>query len=186
MVFVKVCGVRDLETALAVCEAGADAVGFVFHRRSPRFVELEVAGKIALSIPPQVVRVAVIKSADEFVPKMLEFCHLVQVYEPLDIDPSRLILGVSGFTSAEAAYYLLDSSHGTGRFAAYPEDLFGLPRERVIVSGGLNPENVASVIAKYRPFGVDVSSGVERAPGVKDLELVKRFIERVREAERCL
>lgn len=184
MVFVKVCGIRDLQTALSVVEAGADALGFVFHKRSPRYVKPEVAIKIAEKIKGKIEVFAVIRFKAEFEPSFLSFCDYVQCYEYLEGLEKRLVLGVSGPTSLEAAYYILDSSHGRGRFTKYPEDFWGLPKERVILSGGLNPDNVAQVVRRYRPFGVDVSSGVENALGVKDPELIFRFVKNAKEALR--
>ena len=178
--FVKICGIRDERTALVAAEAGADAIGFVFHKNSPRFVEYRVAEKIAERLSGRVLIVAVYKGRDEIDGGVLDFCDLVQVYEPVEELRDRLILGVSGYTREPAAYYLLDVSHGRGRFFEHPQDLYGLPKERVILSGGLNPENVAEVVERYSPFGVDVSSGVESSPGVKDERLIREFIKRAK------
>ncbi len=180
--FVKICGIRDRDTALWAAGFGADALGFVFHRKSPRFVEVEKAWRIAEELKDTVKLVAVYKDPEDVNPDVLHFCHLVQVYKPIkNVPAERVILGVNGFSSYPALYYLLDLSHGRGHFVNHPKDLYGLPKERLILSGGLNSGNVSRAITRYRPFGVDVSSGVERAPGIKSKALIEAFIKRAKE-----
>ncbi|BAT72276.1 phosphoribosylanthranilate isomerase [Thermosulfidibacter takaii ABI70S6] len=183
MVFVKICGIRDVDTALVAVRAGADAIGLVFHRESPRFVGIELAKEIGEAVKGKVKVFAVIKNSNEFDERFFDVCDYVQCYEPIPgLDSSKLVLGVKGFTDYKAAYYIVDASHGKGMFVEYPHDLWRLPKDRVILSGGLTPDNVKEVIRKYRPFGVDVSSGVEVSPGVKDPEKVVQFVRNAKEA----
>ncbi len=181
--FVKVCGIRSIEDALFCADCGVGAIGFVFYPKSPRFVDVRTAEEIAEKVADKLLLVAVSKRVEEIPRAALDFCQLVQIYHHSDSVKDRLILGVSGPCKAHAKYYLIDSSHGRGLFTEYPEDLYGLPRDRVILSGGLTPDNVSCVIEKYKPFGVDVSSGVEEAPGVKSKELIKLFVERAKGEE---
>ncbi len=178
--FVKVCGIKSIDDALFCANCGVDAIGLVFYPKSPRFVDVKTAEEIAEKVLDKLLLVAVSKRLEEIPKAALDFCQLVQIYHYSESVKNRLILGVNGPCETNSKYYLVDSSHGRGVFVEYPEDLFGLPRDRVILSGGLTPENVPRVVERYRPFGVDVSSGVEDAPGVKNKKLIKLFVERAK------
>lgn len=195
--FVKVCGITRLEDLRAVAEAGADAIGLVIgFPSSPRNLSLEAARRIAREARGGPFSIAVLEGSD---PRLVEdVCSAVepyglQVYGPADPDSLRS-LGVrflirpvapearelpEGFDAV-----LLDRSHGKGlpidlEVAAEFVRRSSLP---VILSGGLNPYNVAEVVRRVRPFGVDASSGLESAQGVKDSAKVRAFVERARRA----
>lgn len=198
---IKICGIRDVETALAAAEAGADAIGLVAVPSSPRFVEFESARRIAGALPPFVAAVLVTADADAEM-LLAEWPHdWIQLHgAETAIDPlfggRRIIRGVPlALGEAEilrwdrdpgVAALLLDAPRpGSGE----PIDLDGLRalRDRVrsplIVAGGLEPSSVAAVVRAVRPWAVDVSSGVERSRGVKDVGLIREFCAAVRDAE---
>ncbi len=200
---IKICGITRKEDALAAVEAGADALGFVFHPASPRYIPPGRAGGIVACLPPLTATVGVFvdASADAIESarresgigvvqlhgdESPEFCARVpgrtvkafRIRGPGDVGQAR-----RWATSA----WLFDSHAegvrgGSGR--SFDWSWTGsLPSLRpVFVAGGLGPENVARCVCRTRPYAVDVSSGVERAPGVKDAGLMRLFVERAREA----
>jgi phosphoribosylanthranilate isomerase len=202
---VKICGITSVADGLGAARAGADAIGLVFYPPSPRSVTLERAAEIAAGLPPFVARVAVFvnPSAAEVnavigacQPSLLqfhgeetpEFCRAFAV--PY-LRAVRVRPGVDLLESLaryeHAAGWLLD---------AYRGDLYGGTGERfdwrlippdlarpLVLSGGLDPANVADAIRRVRPWAVDVSSGVESTKGVKDERLIAAFIAGVRNAD---
>jgi phosphoribosylanthranilate isomerase len=204
--FVKICGITRAADAAAAVEAGADAVGFVFWRRSPRAIDPKTARAIAAGLPPSIVRVGVFVDplpeeaswiAEEAGLDVLQF-HGSEPPESLLALPRRCwkAVGVGrDFVAADALRYegkaagiLLDTrgegaQGGTGR--TFDWALAREVRKRasfLLLAGGLDPENVAAAIRAVSPDGVDVSSGVESAPGRKDKARVKAFIEAARKA----
>ncbi|HWP43832.1 MAG TPA: phosphoribosylanthranilate isomerase [Blastocatellia bacterium] len=197
----KVCGIRALDEALAAMELGADALGFNFWPRSPRYVEPDVAGKIIERLPPFVSCIGVF--VNEQPGAILEIASrarldAIQLHGDEDDDYCEALghlkiikaFRVSGgfdrkvFERFRVSAYLLDAHiegayGGTGRrsdWAIAAEAARELP---VILAGGLTPENVAEAITTVRPLGVDVCSGVEREPGVKDFEKMRMFMQEV-------
>lgn len=201
VVRVKICGITRLQDALAAAECGADAVGFVFAP-SPRRIDPAEAGRILADLPPFLTTVGLVVDQD---PRpILDRCSvdLVQFHgseEPATLAPygRRALKAIHVTSRADLAAierypgaggFVLDTfvrgvAGGTGR--TFPWELaagaraFGRP---ILVAGGLTPENVAECIRVSRPYGVDVSSGVESAPGVKDPERMRRFLHAVRAA----
>ena len=195
---VKICGLTNLPDALAAVEAGADALGFMFYERSLRKVSVSAAAEIVRALPPFVSAVGVfVDPTPEQINETLAICRLSAVQLHGSEKPEfcrRLRCPVikafrsEGSNSLESirAYetqgWLLDSFvpgkiGGTG--AVFNWDLatravsWGRP---VILAGGLTPENVAGAVKQVRPFGVDVSSGVESEPGKKDPAKMRAFI----------
>lgn len=201
---VKVCGLTTPEDARAAAEAGADAIGFVFWPKSPRALDVETARRIAAALPPFVARVGVFVDASrdelrrvaEAVPLELVQLHGHEPLEALEDLPRRAIkaLGVNAdFDVEQARRYaeradalLLDTGGqvlpgGSGRtfdWTVAREVRARVPR--LILAGGLTPDNVAAAITAVRPDAVDVSSGVESSPGRKDAARLRAFIEAVR------
>lgn len=202
--FVKVCGLRTRDAVDAAIDAGADAIGFVFAE-SPRRVTIDEARPLLTHADRRVLRVVVFRhpSADEVRGAVDELpLDLVQTdAEDFDADlafvpPDRRLPVVR--VGAEFATRLRRAVDESGRalvegarsgvgqrvaiddIASLPDDL----RSRVIIAGGLDPTNVREVIERLRPLGVDVSSGVERAPGEKDLSIIQQFVRAARDAER--
>jgi phosphoribosylanthranilate isomerase len=199
MIQVKICGICDAAAARSAAEAGADLLGFHFCF-SPRRVTPEMARSMveALDIRPRLVGVFIDQPPDE-VRQIADFVglDLVQLHgsERPGFEAGRpvmKVLKVRGDSMPDAAAWpdpiMLDSwSHdqrgGTGRTWEWELARDLLRRRQVFVAGGLEPGNVGTVVSTYRPFGVDVSSGVESAVRVKDPAKVRAFIRAVREAE---
>jgi len=197
---VKICGVTNIEDALAAVEAGADALGFMFYESSPRNVPAKVAADIIRQLPPFVAKVGVfVNATEETVRRAIgecgidtlqfhgdetpEFCRKfspLKIYKAFRVENLESLRALPAYPTDA---WLLDSFvagklGGTG--AKFNWDLaveskkLGRP---IILAGGLTPENVADAVRKVRPFAVDVSSGVESSPGKKDHAKVRRFIE---------
>lgn len=205
---VKICGITSPEDARMAATAGADAVGFVFWHGSPRRVDAAGARRIGEALPPFVLRVGVFVNAPaESVARAVEEARLdlLQLHgeEPPESFaglPRRALKAVrvgGDFDPEDALRYvgcaagvLLDARvdavpGGTGR--RFDWGLVGRLRERVpflVLAGGLTPQNVGEAIKAVRPDAVDVSTGVESAPGRKDPEKVLAFVEAVRWATR--
>jgi phosphoribosylanthranilate isomerase len=204
--FVKVCGITRVEDGVAAAEAGADAVGFVFWPGSPRRVDVERARRIGDALPGSVVRVGVfVNAGSEALARTAEQAGLDLLQLHGDEAPEALAglprpawkaLRVGpDFSLASALRYegraagLLLDSHVAGRPGGSGQRFdwrhVALLRERVrflILAGGLSPENVAEAVAMAQPDGVDVSSGVESAPGRKDPARLHAFIDAARKA----
>lgn len=197
MVKIKICGITRLDDALHAVRSGADALGFVFHEASPRYIFPEQAASIIRALPPFVQAVGLFVNADsEFVNATSDQCRLdiVQLHgdeqpEYCDLIKRRVIkvFRVKEITSIEpirnyrVAGILLDAFSpraygGTGLTFNWEIALAAGKYGPVILAGGLTPENVRQAVEKVAPYGVDVSSGVETAPGRKDPEKVREFI----------
>ena len=179
--FVKVCGITTLEQVDWAVDLGYSAIGVVLHGGSVRYRQADYARKLARYAGGRITTVAVGVTFDEVAPCYPDF-DFVQVYEPCGYD-RMIAAGDSEDRSRDGALFLYDTSRGSGEAKALPSWLHEV-RERLIISGGLDAATVAGVIREYRPFGVDVSSGVEAARGTKDHRLMKRFITEVRDAVR--
>lgn len=208
---IKICGIRDHDTALVAADAGADAVGFVLAEGSPRTIDADLAAEIVFALPPLVSSVAVVQdlSVDEFA-ELEQACPatLVQLHgkEPEGVVRACGPGVIKGFRYeaatiesnlrrwgklAEVDAVLIDGSDG-GAGTAFDwsalrphlnEAIEGGYACPVFLAGGLTPENVGEAIRAVRPYAVDVSSGVESKPGVKDHGLIRAFCRAVREAD---
>lgn len=195
--FVKICGLRTPEAVAAAVAAGADALGFVFAD-SPRRVTPAEARALCAGVPGHVLRVAVMRHpspaewqavAETFAPDWLQTDagDLPALVLPPGVRSLPVFRDRPDFDPAAAAgadlvlFEAAESGQGAaadrGRAAALAR------RTRVILAGGLNPDNVAEAIRAVRPHGVDVSSGVESARGIKDLGRIAAFIAAVRAVE---
>jgi len=196
---VKICGITNVEDAQAAQAAGADLLGFVFYEKSPRCVTVEQAAAIARTVSPFVVRVGLFVDAPpQLVMEAMSACGLQLLQFHGDETPEYCrqfgAMSMKAFRVKDAETIrtlpeyptdalLLDAfvpgQHG-GTGYSFNWDLavdavnLGKP---VFLAGGLTPGNVAEAVCKVRPYGVDVSSGVESAPGKKDHAKVKAFIE---------
>lgn len=197
---IKICGVKHLDDALKAVECGADAIGLIFVEKSPRYSSLAAARVVAESLPPFVTVVGLFMDATaETVREALKVVplNLLQFHgeeSPAFCDQFGLPyikvlrmrdnVNVVAFAQEypNAAGILLDTYHekggGTGQtfdWSLIPEDM-PLP---LILAGGLNPENVASAVERVKPYAVDVSSGVESEPAIKDHKKIEQFIKEV-------
>lgn len=204
---IKFCGITRVEDALAAAQLGVDAIGLVFTRRSKRFVELDQARAIRNALPPFVAAVALLMDDDAawiadviaaVQPDLLQF-HGSESAEQcarfgrryLKAVPMGSVRDVLAYAQAHphANGFLLDS-HASGAAGGTGErfDWQRVPRDLhrpLILAGGLDAGNVAEAIRIAQPYGVDVSSGIESAPGVKDLAKMQRFVAAVRAVERA-
>ncbi len=179
--FVKVCGITTAEQIDWASDLGYSAVGIVLHPASPRYAGLERALELAAHARGRLLSVSVGVSGREIAPCRGDF-DLAQAYEPCGGD-AFIYAGTTPPPAEHAGLFLYDASRGSGRAESFPVWLYEL-RGRLIMSGGLKPGNVGTVIRAFSPYGVDVSSGVEAERGVKDFELMRQFIEEVRHAAR--
>jgi phosphoribosylanthranilate isomerase len=208
MVKIKVCGITSLADAEKALEYGADALGFNFYPPSPRYLAPDKAGAIVRQLPAGACNVALFVNEDkERIRQVLAAAALpdgrsmykgiqfhgeespddcrdwgLRVIKAFRLKDKQSLEKIHNFP---ADYYLLDSwSAGYGGSgASFPwEWLDGLDTGKIILSGGLNLDNVAEAIRWLHPYGVDVCSGVEVRPGVKDHEKIKHFISAAKEA----
>jgi phosphoribosylanthranilate isomerase len=200
-VFVKICGITSEEDALLAVAMDADAVGFVFAP-STRQVAPGFVRDIVRRLPPEVLTVGVFR--DEAPQRVVDICNgaglrAAQLHGRETADQTkwvreRLRIVIKAFAAGDPALDRADTfgadaimvdSHAPGSGEVFDWSLAeGAPiGRRVILAGGLTPDNVAEAIEKVRPWGVDVSTGVESAPGRKDARLVREFVRIAREAE---
>ena len=202
---VKVCGITNAEDALAAVEAGADALGFIFYEKSPRYVVPAIAASIIAELPPLVTPVGVfVNEGMATVRSIMDTCGLAmaQLHGDENVSYCRELArpamkalrvkdrgsllalaeyrgrgGVRGFvldTFSELAY------GGTGQITDWGLAADVAKSTPILLAGGLTPDNVAEAIRTVRPYGVDVSSGVESVPGKKDHAKMRAFLDAVR------
>jgi len=201
---VKICGLTNVEHALAAVAAGADLLGFVLWEKSPRCVTIETAREIARLLPPATTRVGLFVDATvEQVMFSLRICDFFalqfhgqespaycQQFGVMTIKAFRLrdAASLSALAGYDTDAFLLDSMvegqpGGTGQTfdwsLAAQAKKFNKP---IFLAGGLTPQNVGAAIRAAQPFGVDVSSGVEASPGKKDHQKMRDFVAAVRAA----
>ena len=195
---VKICGITRLEDAKAAVDAGANAIGFVFWPGSPRFVDPYRARAIARRLPPFVTPVGLfVNQPRDYVIGVASLVRLgaVQLHgdETPEFAASIEWPVIKALSVDRAAVWpagrndtmlLLDAHDpvkrgGTGQTIDWPAAAAIAATRRVLLAGGLTAENVAEAVARVRPFGIDVSSGVERAPGIKDHQRIRALFEAV-------
>lgn len=179
--FVKVCGITRPEQIDWAIELGYSAAGIVLHLESARYCEMSRAADLARYARGRIATVAVGLTLSE-VAHVADDFDLVQIYEYQNRE--RVICaGDSEHIAHDSTLFMYDSSRGSGRIGTLPAWLHDV-RWKLIISGGLTPLNVGGIVREYRPFGVDVSSAVETAPGVKDYKQMKQFMSEVTNATR--
>lgn len=197
---VKICGITRLEDAEAAVAAGAGAIGFIFWPKSPRFIDPHRARTIAAALPPFVTAVGVfVNQPIAYINGVASLVRLGAVQLHGDETPA-VAAGIAApvikavtVDSVDAAVWpsrvrlLLDvhdpiARGGTGRTVDWPAAANLAARREILLAGGLTPDNVVDAVARVRPFGIDVSSGVERAPGIKDHQRLRALFEAVHDA----
>lgn len=196
---VKICGITSVADGLAAAGAGADMIGLMFYEKSPRHITLETAAAIARALPPFVLKVGVFVNPDaDLVTRAISTCglNLLQFHgdEPFEFCTGFGMMSLKAFRIRDAGSlaaledfntdaFLLDAFSASGlggtgeKFnwaLAIEAQKFGKP---IFLAGGLTPDNIAEAVRQVRPFAVDVSSGVESAPGQKDTAKVRAFIQ---------
>jgi len=202
---VKICGITNIEDALAAVEAGADAIGFVFHHQSLRRVTADVVKRIVAQLPPFVLPVGVFVNEDvKIVRDWMDDCGLAiaqlhgeeaaaycdllgrPVLKAIRLKDRGSLLSLAEYKGRfRVRGFVLDafssvSYGGTGQVTDWGLAAEAARAAPAILAGGLTPENVAEAIEKVKPYGVDVSSGVESRPGRKDHAKMLAFINAVK------
>jgi phosphoribosylanthranilate isomerase len=205
---IKICGLSTAADVDVAVEAGADAIGLVFYAKSPRFIALDLAARLARALPPFVTPVGLFVNAPRgdvdaalaAIPDLLLQFHGDET--PADcaafrrpylraarMAPEVDLLDFAGRFSAAQGLLLdahVDGFGGGGKvfdWSLVPAGFLADNARRLVLSGGLHAENVCAGILQLRPWAVDVSSGVESSPGVKDAAAIRRFCDAVREAD---
>jgi phosphoribosylanthranilate isomerase len=189
---VKICGITKLEDAYAAIDAGADALGFVFYDKSPRYITPEAAKELIAKLPPFVERVGLFVNEEAaVVDEICSFCSISLAQIHFDAKPSFYdVLKTKHIKVVRAEkkediskfsdeYRLIDSfveSFGGDGKRLNLELFDGVDTSKIVLAGGLTSDNLAE-LKGMGFYGVDVSSGVESQKGVKDKEKIKRFVE---------
>jgi phosphoribosylanthranilate isomerase len=204
MTKIKICGIKTIRDALAAMDAGADLLGFNFYPKSPRYIEvgrcrdiMSVMRKYGHIVYVGVfvnASVAEVRATMDTCALTLAQLHGEETTEMLNSLYGRAFKAfrgvpesVNGFVREEAPAFLVDASvkgayGGTGITADWPAAAELSKYYPLLLAGGLTPENVADAVRRVKPWGVDVASGVESSPGVKDADKMKAFIQAVRSA----
>lgn len=205
MVKVKICGITNLDDALASAEFGANALGFNFYAHSPRFIEPKKAVEIIYQLPPFIIPVGIfVNEHEEKIRETLrltgirviqlhghespEFCErfenpVIKAFQVKDKESLHSLIHY------RVSAFLLDSYNdkvqgGTGETFDWHLAVVAKTFGKVILAGGLTVQNIAEAIKLVQPYAVDVASGVEKEKGVKDHAKLKKFISEVRKASR--
>ena len=203
---IKICGITDEEALFAACDAGADAVGFVFHPKSRRFIDPEDAFDLISFLPPFVSSVGLFvdPTTDKF-SDIEEVCPTDRtqfhgneseetvrrcgpnIIKAIRFDPATIERELTRWSQIEEVDALLVDGSAGGEGTSFDWAALAAAkaacRKPLIIAGGLTPENVAEAVRIVRPYAVDVSSGVESAPGEKDRDLILKFCDAVRRAD---
>lgn len=202
---IKICGITRLSDALAAVDAGVDALGFVFYHPSPRYIDPAIASEIVNQLPPFVTIVGLFLDAPgDWVQEVMQLVDLdlLQFHGHESPQECRLAghpyLKVIGMATHEdplgyaakykgARGFLLDShdqgkAGGTGQVFDW-DDIPSKWPAPIVLAGGLNPDNVRDAINRVHPYAIDVSSGVELAPGIKDPSKIIRLVKEVRRVD---
>jgi phosphoribosylanthranilate isomerase len=174
--FVKVCGLKTREQIDAAIEYGYDAVGIVSCEKSKRHCPAEEARRLAEYARGRIKTFVVGLTYSDVKAIASEFDY-TQIYEARQVPNLVLASKERPPAGLRYEYFIFDASIGSGVFQEFPEWVKNVS-DRLLLAGGLNKENVRGVIQHTRPFGIDVSSGVER-DGVKDLTMMKEFMDTV-------
>lgn len=205
MIKIKICGITNLEDALYATECGADSLGFNFYKKSPRSIEPRKAAEIIAQLPPFVMPVGVFVNEHEDTIREIhqstciqavqlhgdespEFCQRFggRVIKAFQIRDKESLKTMAHY---RVGAFLLDSYRkgvrgGTGTAFDWHLAVVAKTFGKIILAGGLTPENAAEAVKLVQPYAVDIASGVEREPGLKDHAKVKKFIAEVRRASR--
>jgi phosphoribosylanthranilate isomerase len=200
---VKICGITNVADGLAAAEAGADMIGLMFYERSPRHLSFATAAEISRALPSFIVKVGVfVNPAEDMVMRAISECgvSLLQFHgeESPEFCTQFGVMSMKAFRVRNEESLTILPNYPTDAWLldAFSPDAYGgtgvkfnwdlateakLMGRPIFLAGGLTPENVGAAVRQVQPFGVDVSSGVESAPGTKDHAKVRAFIQAARE-----
>ncbi len=205
MIKIKICGITNLDDALAAADFGADALGFNFYKKSPRYIEPQRAAEIIAQLPPFLVPIGIfVNEREDRIREVIstaclqgvqlhgdetpEFCQRfgTRVIKAFQIRNKESLKHMSHY---RVSAYLLDSYKeglrgGTGETFDWHLAVVAKTFGRIILAGGLTPDNVTEAVKLVQPYGVDVAGGVEREKGLKDHGKLKKFITEVRRASK--
>ena len=205
MIKIKICGITNSDDALYASELGVDALGFNFYKKSPRYIEPDKAAEIISQLPPFVMPVAIFVNEREERIRDIQFTTGIKVLQfhgderPdfCDRFATRVIKAfqvkdkesIKHMAHYHVSALLLDSYKegvrgGTGTTFDWHLAVVAKTFGRIILAGGLTPENVTEAVKLVQPYGVDVAGGVEKDKGIKDHAKLKKFIVEVRRASR--
>jgi phosphoribosylanthranilate isomerase len=198
---IKICGITNVDDALLTAELGADALGFIFVKTSPRYIRPSTARKIIEELPPFIVPVGVVADAEhddilELIdetgirclqlhgnesPEQLEYFR-IPVYKSFRVNKDFSLKTLQQY---KGSVYLLDTYvegilGGTGKTFDWEIAIKAKIYGHIILSGGLKPENITEAVKKVRPYAIDVNSGVESAPGKKDKNKLEHLFKIIR------
>ncbi len=203
MVKVKICGITNLEDAELAVKAGCDALGFMFYKKSPRYIVPLKASRIIKKLPKKIIKIGVfVNSPERAIRKIAKICKLNLLQFHGDETPEfcarfkdkrvikafriKGVIGPEEILKYDTFAYLFDTYTKSGfggsgkvfnwKFVQHPECI----TRPIFLSGGLTEKNVCKAIKTFHPHWVDVSSGVEMLPGKKDQVKVRRFIKAVK------
>lgn len=199
MTIVKICGIKTFKDALAAIEAGADYLGFNFYPKSVRFIEKSACAEITSVLKREHLQVKLVgvfvNSSVEEIKDILQTCHLdlaqlhgdetPEIFAQLTPHAFRAFRGIPesnvGYERSAAPFMLIDAAvkgvyGGSGVTADWTAAAKLAQQYPLLLAGGLTPENVADAVRQVQPWGVDVASGVESAPGEKDAGKMKAFV----------
>lgn len=208
--YIKICGIKTLDDALAAVDAGADMLGFNFYSKSPRYINPDVCAKIMATLRERAISIVTVgvfvNASMKAISAVMKHCQLDRAQLSGDESPEMLFeLGNMAFKAirpkdgdemiaylrrymacSRAPAYLVDAAvpgeyGGTGRVADWKMVYSLAKRMPILLAGGLTADNVASAIAQVKPWGVDVASGVESEPGGKDSQKIQEFVAAVRQ-----
>ncbi len=199
---IKICGITNIEDALAAVDYGADALGFVFYPASPRYVSPQTAREITSFLPPFVTTIGVFVNEEESKIKEIMKYAGINVLQLHGDEPPEMcsiwhkviralrvkdLIDLKPLAACSVSAFLLDAYSsgqfgGTGQIFNWDIAVEAKRYGHIILSGGLNPDNIEKAIKWVRPYAVDVSSGIEAEKGKKNLKKMKLFIERARGA----
>jgi len=202
---IKICGITRLQDALHATDCGADSIGLVFHPPSPRFIDMATALEIRCALPPFVTVTALfLDEKEDWVAEVVqglrldclqfhgreppEFCEIWGLPYIKSIPMGSTEDPCAYAQQHENAQGFLFDSNAAGRQGGSGDtfDWSKIPQafeHRLILAGGINPSNVADAISEVKPWAVDVSSGVETSPGVKNGDLIEQFFHEVKRGD---
>lgn len=203
MIRIKICGITNMEDAFAAVDYGADALGFVFYPGSPRYVSPETAHQITGSLPPFVTTIGVFVNEDwqkirevmpyagadilqlhgDETPDMCGAWHrVIRAFRVKDLTDLKDLEAYNKVSAFLLDTYSPEQFGGTGQIFNWDIAVEAKRFGKIILSGGLNPDNIEKAVKRVMPYAVDVSSGIEEKKGKKDLKKMRLFIERARAA----